>query len=48
MTRLNLTVEGRTEQRFATIVAQAIGIERIRQECAHLDQWLSRLEKLAN
>jgi len=30
------------------LVAEAIGIQRIRQECAHFNQWLSRLEKLAN
>ncbi|MDW8322374.1 MAG: DUF4276 family protein, partial [Armatimonadota bacterium] len=28
------------------MVAQAIGLAKIRQKCAHFDQWLSRLEAI--
>ena len=31
---------------YGSLIAQRIGIEKIREKCGHFDEWLSKLENL--
>jgi hypothetical protein len=54
MIRLNIIVEGHTEERFVKEVkssagsatAKDIGLETIRKKCPHFGNWLHQLENL--
>jgi hypothetical protein len=44
--RLKALISKYQKTLFGPIIAEAIGIERIRNECPHFDEWVKKLESL--
>jgi len=44
--RLDMLVKGYRKVAMGKVISESIGVPRMRQECAHFDNWLKKLEKL--
>jgi hypothetical protein len=46
--RIRLVIPGYRKVVAATQIAQAIGLQQMREACPHFDEWVTRLEGLAS